>query len=59
MARTDFVKKIDERNSTQFEKLFETSFIENEFQGYYPGLINCIWTYAKLSGIKEICEERW
>ena len=53
LANVDYIKKIDERNSILIETMKESSFVKREFTGYYSGLIDQLWTYAKLSGMKE------
>lgn len=53
LANADFIKKINERNSLLIECMGESQFVKKEFLGYYPGLIDRIWKYARLSGIKE------
>ena len=49
----EYVKRINEQNTTILESVNNSAFVESEFRNYYPGLIEKIWKYAKLSGIKE------
>ena len=47
-----YIAKIEQRNDV----IIETStnpMIKNEFDGYYNGLIERMWQYAKMSGLRE------
>ncbi len=47
--------KIDSRNKRIVRDLVSCSnpvFVQTEFAGYYNGLIDRIWNYAKMSGIR-------
>lgn len=51
----DYLTKIDARNNriiNEFSLCSNPLFVENEFTGYYNGLLDRIWNYAKMSGIR-------
>lgn len=47
----DFLMKIESRNKKI--QLIQNTVIQTEFVGYTDDLLNRMWSYAKLSGIKE------
>lgn len=47
----DFLIKIEDRNKKI--QLLQNTVIQTEFVGYTDDLLNRMWSYAKLSGIKE------
>lgn len=47
----DYIVKIEERNK-RIQQV-ENVIIQNDFDAYSDGLIECMWKYAKLSGVKE------
>lgn len=47
----DYLTKIEKRN--QKIQLLHNTLIQTEFEGYTDDLIRRMWSYAKLSGIKE------
>lgn len=49
----DYITKIQERNEVIRESSGVSSIVKKEFDGYYTGLIDRMWTYAKMSGIRE------
>ena len=49
----DYITKIQERNEVIRESSGKSSIIKKEFDGYYTGLIERMWIYAKMSGIRE------
>ena len=49
----DYISRIDERNRALIEMAGNTSFVKKEFQCYYNGLIDRLWTYAKMNGLRE------
>lgn len=49
-----YIHKINKRNSFLADKSTEFKTVENEFKGYYDGLIDQMWNYARMSGLKEI-----
>ncbi len=48
----DYIIKIEKRNDIIIEASTEPT-IKNEFKGYYNGLLDRMWRYAKMSGIRE------
>lgn len=48
----DYIIKIEHRNEIIIETSTE-NIIRNEFNGYYNGLLERMWWYAKMSGIRE------
>ena len=53
LVSRDYVVKIGTRNSTIIHNKEVSSTIRIEFDGYYDGLLDRMWSYAKMSGIKE------
>jgi hypothetical protein len=49
----DYVVKIGKRNTAIMCNDTVMSSIRVEFDGYYDGLLDRMWSYAKMSGIKE------
>lgn len=47
----DYLIKIENRNKRI--QLIQNTVIQTEFVGYTDDLLNRMWSYAKLSGIKE------
>lgn len=47
----DFLIKIENRNKKI--QLIQNTVIQTEFVGYIDDLLNRMWSYVKLSGIKE------
>lgn len=47
----DFLIKIEDRNKKI--QMIQDNIIQTEFVGYTDDLLNRMWSYAKLSGIKE------
>ena len=58
----EFVAKIERRNNDVLkikqDLLVHDVFVQNEFRDYRVGLLNRMWAYAKLSGIRE-CKWNW
>jgi hypothetical protein len=51
----DYIAKIEERNQMLIEAPLSPNnkrIVENEFVGYYPGLLYRMWDYARMSGIR-------
>lgn len=46
-----YVHKIEERNKKII--LLQSDLVRTDFEGYYDNLVERMWKYAKLSGIKE------
>lgn len=53
LMNVDYIRIINERNTTLYDKGNNDVFVESEFCNYYDGLIDKIWLYAKMNGIKE------
>lgn len=54
LVSRDYLLKIENRNSMLLELTGSTrDIIETEFAGYHTGLLNRMWEYAKMSGIRE------
>ncbi len=54
LVSRDYLVKIENRNTMLMEVSGSTrAFIETEFIGYHAGLLNRMWEYAKMSGIRE------
>lgn len=49
----EYLAKIDLRNSSIMKRESLSSSTRIEFQGYYDGLLDRMWSYAKMSGIRE------
>ena len=52
LVNHDYIIKIEQRNGIILETSTENT-IRKEFTGYYNGLIERMWEYAKMSGIRE------
>lgn len=53
LMSVNYVREINERNAILYENRNKDIFIAHEFNNYYDGLIDKIWLYAKMNGIKE------
>lgn len=53
LVSREYVIKIDNRNSSIVNNDVLNPTIKIEFNGYYDGLLDRMWSYAKLSGIRE------
>ncbi|WP_343246381.1 HNH endonuclease signature motif containing protein [Diplocloster hominis] len=53
LVSQDYLVKIENRNNIIMEESTQSSFIKDEFCGYYPGLLDRMWKYARMSGIRE------
>ena len=56
LVSRDYLVKLENRNHAileTFSSSKEGSFIKSEFSGYYTGLLNRMWNYAKMNGIRE------
>lgn len=54
LVSRDYLIKIEKRNTMLLEVTGSTrGFIESEFIGYHTGLLNRMWEYAKMSGVRE------
>ena len=51
IPNSDYIIKIEERNK-KIQQV-ENVIIQNDFDAYSDGLIERMWKYAKLSGMKE------
>lgn len=49
----EYVVKIGLRNTSIMNRNILSSSIRVEFDGYYDGLLDRMWSYAKMSGIRE------
>ena len=49
-----YIEEINKRNRTLMEHKDENEFVEREFRSYYDGMIQQLWSYAKMSGFKEL-----
>lgn len=48
-----YITKIDRRNDTILGYIDRNPVVKREFEGYYTGLLDRMWDYAKMSGIRE------
>ena len=53
LACRNYVAKIGNRNSFIVNNTISNPAIRIEFDGYYDGLLDRMWSYAKMSGIRE------
>ena len=56
LASYDYIVKIEHRNDAIVEDAIKRTMglvIKKEFKGYYNGLLEHIWQYAKMSGLRE------
>ena len=53
LVSRDYVIKIDNRNAAVINSKILNPTIRVEFDGYYDGLLDRMWAYAKMSGIRE------
>ena len=53
LVSCDYIAKIENRNEVLMERAAQSSIIRNEFNGYYTGLLERMWQYARMSGIRE------
>lgn len=53
LAGRDFVAKLDLRNDAIAHHVGNDAIVKKEFEGYYTGLVDRMWTYAKMSGMRE------
>lgn len=54
LAGKDYLIKLEARNSILVDTSGpEKAFIQKEFRGYQRGLLDRIWEYAKMSGVRE------
>ncbi len=51
LPKQDFLIKIEDRNKGI--QVVDNIIVQKDFEGYSPELLNRLWKYAKLSGIKE------
>ncbi|KIR03966.1 HNH endonuclease [Lachnospiraceae bacterium TWA4] len=49
----DYIVKIENRNSVVVDSRSFSPIVQVEFDGYYDGLLDRMWNYAKMSGIRE------
>lgn len=53
LAGRDFIVKLDQRNDAIMQHANSDTIVRREFEGYYRGLVDRMWAYAKMSGIRE------
>lgn len=53
LVSKDYIVKIGSRNAAVVEGVVTSPTIRIEFDGYYDGLLERMWNYAKMSGIRE------
>ena len=53
LVSRDYIIKIGHRNASVVEGAITNPTVRVEFDGYYDGLLERMWNYAKMSGIKE------
>lgn len=53
LVNRNYVVKIERRNSFVLNEIVLKPAIRIEFDGYYNGLLDRMWNYAKMGGIKE------
>lgn len=53
LVSKDYIIKIGNRNSAVVDGIITSPAIRVEFDGYYDGLLERMWSYAKMSGIRE------
>ena len=53
LVSRDYIIKIGNRNSAVVGGVITNPTIRVEFAGYYDGLLERMWSYAKMSGIRE------
>lgn len=52
ISNPDYIMKIEERNR-RIQQVENNIIVQNDFDAYSEGLIGRMWSYAKLSGVKE------
>ena len=53
LVSQEYVNKIDKRNALVINSNIKNPTIRTEFDGYYDGMLDRMWSYAKMSGIRE------
>lgn len=53
LVSRDYIIKIGHRNALVVEGAIANPTVRVEFDGYYDGLLERMWSYAKMSGIRE------
>jgi len=53
LVSQDYIVKIGRRNASVVDGSIISPMVQVEFNGYYDGLLERMWSYAKMSGIRE------